>query len=317
MGVSGTTSRPGEAEAFAAGSSGPSLAGSGHLGTASSELLPPAADCPVEAVLLDLDDTLIDTRGAFRAAVLGQVRRWLPRLGQESHEAVVLRWCLDPCGHFRAYTRGEHDFATQRRLRVRDLHTQFGGPALDDAEIDSWLVEFDRTFAASLRVNRDALPALDDLDRIGLPWGVLTNAARGFSAAKLARLGLTERVPLTVCLDDLGFGKPDPRVFHLACSRLGVPARRCAYVGDEVDVDARAAAAAGLMGIWLDRHGSGLRPEDLPVLRSLDGLTELLRTRPVAAPETVPGTGPGPTWGNTVGVLAGDGNGFGPGAPDR
>ncbi|MFN8082325.1 MAG: HAD hydrolase-like protein [Kineosporiaceae bacterium] len=41
-------------------------------------------------------------------------------------------------------------------------------------------------------------------------------------------------------MDDLGVGKPDPRVFHLACERLGVSPGRSLYLGDEPDADAPA-----------------------------------------------------------------------------
>ncbi|MFS0703320.1 HAD family hydrolase [Cellulomonas sp. 179-A 9B4 NHS] len=41
-----------------------------------------------------------------------------------------------------------------------------------------------------------------------------------------------------------GFGKPNRRVFVEACRRLGTDPSRTAYVGDELDVDARAAVAA-------------------------------------------------------------------------
>jgi putative hydrolase of the HAD superfamily len=89
-----------------------------------------------------------------------------------------------------------------------------------------------------------------------------------------------------VGVDTLGVGKPDPRVFAEACRRLGTAPGRTAYVGDELDVDARAATAAGLLGIWLDRPGIGLkgtaRLEPVPgeiVIRSLDALPDVLGVR--------------------------------------
>jgi putative hydrolase of the HAD superfamily len=61
---------------------------------------------------------------------------------------------------------------------------------------------------------------------------------------------------MLVGVDTLGYGKPHPDVFTEACRRLGTDPARTAYVGDELDVDAQAARAAGLVGIWLDRPGS-------------------------------------------------------------
>jgi putative hydrolase of the HAD superfamily len=191
----------------------------------------------LRAVLLDVDDTLVDTRGAFRAAVTFVVATWLPHLDADSREAAVQHWALDPGGHFRAYTRGEVDFATQRRRRAADLHEAFGGPPLDDA------------------------------------------GARRYQLTKLDALGLAGSLAAVVGLDVVGVGKPDPRPFLHACGLLGVEPGEAAYVGDELDVDARAARDAGLLGVWLDRHRTGLEPGDVPVVRTLAELPRLLGLR--------------------------------------
>ena len=113
--------------------------------------------------------------------------------------------------------------------------------------------------------------------------GALTNAATEYQVRKLTRAGLAADVPLLVGVDTLGFGKPDPRVFAEACRRLGTEPGRTAYVGDELDVDARAATAAGLRGVWLARPGLGPKgDEDLVtvptdvVIASLDELPAVL-----------------------------------------
>ena len=54
-----------------------------------------------------------------------------------------------------------------------------------------------------------------------MPVGALSNSSRELSVAKLDRLGLAERLPLLVSPDDLGFGKPDPRVFAAGLRAAG------------------------------------------------------------------------------------------------
>src|SRR3954452_19825244 len=97
-----------------------------------------------------------------------------------------------------------------------------------------------------------------------------SNVAVAFTTLSVA--GLLERVGVLVGMDVFGVGKPDPRVYRHACAVLGVDPAQVAYVGDELDVDARGAREAGLLGVWLDRHGSGQSPPDVPVVRSLDEL---------------------------------------------
>jgi putative hydrolase of the HAD superfamily len=248
----------------------------GATGAGDQPAGPPPAARVVRAVLLDIDDTLVDTRGAFAAAVRQVQRSWLPHLDDAVAGQVLTRWVADPCGHFRAYTRGECDFSTQRRRRADDLHAVFGGPPLDDDGFAAWEQEYDLAFRGAWALCDDALSFLDALAAAGLPLGAVTNAGTRYQRDKLARLRVLDRFEVIVGVDELGRGKPDPEVFALACRRLGVPPQACAYVGDELDLDARGARDAGLLGIWLDRHGSGLAPGDVPVARTLADVPALL-----------------------------------------
>jgi putative hydrolase of the HAD superfamily len=235
----------------------------------------------VEGVLLDVDDTLVDTRAAFFAAIRAASGTALSHLPSDVYDDVARRWIADVGGHFRTYTRGEISIEEQRRRRVGDLQETFGGPDLDDVRFAEWFAVYDAAFRESWRLHDDALRLLDRLADSHVRVGALSNASRELSVDKLARLGLTARLPLLVSPDDLGFGKPDRRVFALACERLGTRPDRTAYVGDELDVDAQGARAAGLVGVWLDRPGRPAPPGNVPVdgvlvARSLDEVPGLL-----------------------------------------
>jgi putative hydrolase of the HAD superfamily len=241
------------------------------------------AERRVEAVLLDIDDTLVDTRASFRAALHHVVARWMPHLDAARREDAVLHWALDPRGHYRAYTRGETTFSGQRRLRGTDLHATFGGPVLDDEAFARWEDGYEAAFRAAWAARPGAVALLDALDAAGLPYGALTNMESGYQRTKLDAVGLG-RLAVLGSMDDLGRGKPDPELFRLACRRLGSDPARTAYLGDEVDVDARGARDAGLLGIWFDAHGTGADPGDVPVARSLDEVLPLLGVEPPPAP---------------------------------
>ena len=96
--------------------------------------------------------------------------------------------------------------------------------------------------------------------------------------------------------------KPDPDAFTAACARLAVAPQAAVYVGDRLDVDARAATAAGLRGVWLDRTGDGAAVTPYGVVRisTLDELLPLVtqggsegpvRTGSLADPRTQSGDG--------------------------
>lgn len=229
----------------------------------------------VDGVLLDIDDTLVDTRAAFRVALAAVLDRYAP--GADVDAALAM-WRADPGGHYRAYTRGELTAREQRMTRANELHAAFGGPVLDDVAYDAWDAVFDDAFASGWVAHPDAEPLLTRLVAAGVRVGALTNARHAYQTSKLARAGLGERLEVLVGVDTLGYGKPDPRVFHEACRRLGTMPGRTAYVGDELDVDAVAARHAGLLGVWLDRPG----PRRVPVTSAEVEAADVLRITSLA-----------------------------------
>lgn len=209
----------------------------------------------VDGVLFDVDDTLVDTRSAFGSALAEIARRHLPHLEPERHREVVDVWRADAAGRYREYTQGRAGYLEQRRARADDLHAAFGGAVLDEEGFAAWNEVFEAGFAAAWAAHPDAAAVVDVLIDAGLAVGALSNAAVAYQTSKLERAGLGDRVPMLVGVDTLGVGKPDPSVFVEACRRLGTEPHRTAYVGDELDVDAVAAARAGLIGVWVDRPG--------------------------------------------------------------
>ncbi len=216
----------------------------------------------VDGVLLDIDDTLVDTRAAFRAAIADVLGAYVGDVDDATVDRALAAWRADVNGHYRAYTRGEVDHRTQRMARANELHAAFGGPVLDAAAYDAWDARFDAAFRGGWAAHEDAVAGLTALLDAGVVVGALTNAASAYQTDKLVRAGLDGHLEVLVGVDTLGVGKPDPRVFVEACRRLGTEPARTAYVGDELDVDARAAVAAGLVGVWLDRPGP--RRVDVP-----------------------------------------------------
>ncbi|GGC12539.1 HAD family hydrolase [Cellulomonas carbonis] len=216
----------------------------------------------VDGVLFDVDDTLVDTRGAFAVALAEVARAHLPHLGEDAHPELLRVWRADAGGHYARYTSGGTDYRTQRMTRANELQAAFGGDQLDDAAYEAWNAVFEAGFSGAWTAHLDAHDVVRQLLDAGVAVAAMTNAAVAYQTTKLERAGLGEHVTVLVGVDTLGVGKPDPAVFVEACRRLGTEPARTAYVGDELDVDARAAVAAGLLGVWVDRPGP--RRVDIP-----------------------------------------------------
>jgi nicotinate-nucleotide--dimethylbenzimidazole phosphoribosyltransferase len=102
------------------------------------------------------------------------------------------------------------------------------------------------------------LPTLRALARTGRVGAVTDTAVMSEAdvRAALAGSGLDELLEVVVTSSDVGAAKPDPRGIVQACARLGVDPGEVLFVGD-ADVDAGAAAAAGVAFERIDGRGVG------------------------------------------------------------
>lgn len=109
----------------------------------------------------------------------------------------------------------------------------------------------------------DSVDALRQLDKMGVPLGVVSNAS-GQIEQLLHRGGVCQvgrpgdGVDVRVIIDShvVGVTKPDPRIFDFALVHFEEFDRsRIAYVGDSVTMDVGGARAAGLHPVLLDPFG--------------------------------------------------------------
>ncbi|MFF8553460.1 HAD family hydrolase [Streptomyces sp. NPDC015501] len=225
---------------------------------------------PIRAVLWDIDDTLFDHTGADRTGMRQHLEReGLPE-AYASVDVALDAWRALSDRHWARVIAGETDFPGQRRDRVREFLSR----DLEDAEAQAWFGRHAAHYEAAWALFPDVLPVLDLLAG-GYRHGLLSNAATRHQHHKLTTLGVRDRFEALVCAVELGIPKPEAGAFHAACEALALEPHEVAYVGDEPDIDASGAVAAGLTGIWLDRRGRGGRP-DLVTITGLDQLPGLL-----------------------------------------
>jgi putative hydrolase of the HAD superfamily len=62
--------------------------------------------------------------------------------------------------------------------------------------------------------------------------------------------------------DELGFAKPDPRIFVRALEGVGFSADECAFVGDNPHTDIGGAQSVGLFAVQVgDKRRDGINPD--------------------------------------------------------
>lgn len=211
------------------------------------------------AILFDLDDTLLDDRGA-QEAYLGDLYSNHRSEIQRSEADFRLEWRRAIDRHFPRYVKGEITLSEQRRARVRDA---FDRPGLTDASADRIVSEFIAGYEGSWRLFPDVLMALDHLKSI--PLGVVTNGNADQQRAKLRRTEILDRFLIVVVSEEVGHAKPAAQIFQHACTGLGVDPRNCVFVGDDWGKDVEGARGAGLRPIWMSRFGGEIDRVTTPI----------------------------------------------------
>ncbi len=232
----------------------------------------------LQAVLFDLDGTLMDHDAARARGLQAHLSGWLPGLEAQELARLEREWQRLEALHYDEYTRGECTFAEQRRRRVQGIRAAIEREPANELTADAWFESYLRHYRAAWRAFDDVLPSLAALTEAHatVVLGVVTNGEGEPQRAKLAAIGLSERFQVVVSSGEEGVAKPDAKIFALACERLGVEQEQTAHVGDRLDLDAEGAAAAGLRGVWLDRRGTEPCPADVTRISTLRELPTVL-----------------------------------------
>ena len=229
---------------------------------------------PCDGLILDIDDTLVDTDAALRTAARAAALEVWPTSNATVREGFAELFLSDPEGVFGRYTAGELRFHEMRKARIA-VAAERSGLLWEARRYRRFCSGFDPAFAAAQHLFSDAMPAVEAAERWGIAVVLLTNSSSPATRMKLQVLGVSDRFERVVTTDTLGVGKPDPSVFLHACELAGVAPEACVAVGDNYATDVAAARDAGLRGLWLDRSGQGAGGEP-PTIRSLAELPAAL-----------------------------------------
>ena len=212
-----------------------------------------------EAIIFDLDGTLIDHTGAARTAA----RTWARELG--FHGDHTDRWFEIERRWFDAYERGTVSHLEQRRGRTREFT---GERTLTDSACDELFDRFLSLYREAWAAFPDAEPALRRALGTGARVGVLTNSVAEVQSEKLRRTGLDLPGVRLLASGDLGVAKPRPECYRKALELLGVTPGEAVMIGDSFANDVAGPRRAGMAAVWLNREG-------LPAVDGEKGLSSL------------------------------------------
>jgi len=115
-------------------------------------------------------------------------------------------------------------------------------------------VEIARTFRAAslkqLKVLPNSLRLLKKFN--GYPMAIVSNGQRAFSEPELRYLGLHSYFKFVIFSSDVGYQKPDPRIFMSSTEQLGLKPREILFIGDSFDNDITPAERLGMKAMHIN-----------------------------------------------------------------
>ena len=178
----------------------------------------------IEAVLFDLDGTLLDSFPDFLAS-LENININSP--SKKIDESIV---------------RANVSDGSSKLLKL-----VFNIDA-DDEGFDEHKRNFLNEYEKNILMYGNLFHGVSDLLNFLLdkkiPYGIVTNKPRKYTEIILKKSSLLRQSKVVICCDDGFKSKPNPEGINHACNILGVPNSKCIYVGDHEN-DLNASLAAG------------------------------------------------------------------------
>jgi putative hydrolase of the HAD superfamily len=235
----------------------------------------------VEAVIFDLDDTLIVEEATARSAVAEALstvegvsatdpvdttmacarRRWQ---GSICHEAC-LRLGLASWEGLWATFEGCHDSLAgladwapvYREAAWADALVALGADPAQSPEVAQRYIDAQRR-------GHPVIPcAIEAVRSVGMTAraGVLTNGPPDIQRFKLSQAGLNGVLDAVVISGETGFGKPEAAAFSLILDQLDARAADTVMVGDSWERDICGSLKAGMRTVWVSH---GRQPPEQP-----------------------------------------------------
>jgi HAD superfamily hydrolase (TIGR01509 family) len=182
------------------------------------------ASPPIAAVVLDFDGLIVDTETPIFEAWLAAYRRRGHDVGLDLWQhALGTHGGFDPLEHLASLCHGTLDReATLAEVKAATARGCDGQPLMPGVE----------------RLLRDA-------EALGLGRAVASSSSFGWVDGWLGRHAIRDLLQVVVARDDVRRVKPDPELFLLAASRLGVAPAGCLVFEDSPN-GMRAALDAGM-----------------------------------------------------------------------
>jgi putative hydrolase of the HAD superfamily len=213
----------------------------------------------IQAIIFDLDDTLLDRKETFQRFAAALVDTYFLHLARK--EEVV------------------HQILEIDQEGYKDKKQMFA----ELIEVLPWLEKPDLTdLMTYYKTNYVSYSVLKEHAIETLEWcrqrykiGVVTNGTKLIQYGKIDHLGIRSHFDCIIVSEEAGTKKPDIKISQLAAEVLGVSPQECLFIGDHPANDIGGAGNAGMDTIWLEGHHAWKNDISIQPKHTIKDLSEL------------------------------------------
>jgi len=221
----------------------------------------------IKAVIFDLDETLLNRDKAIE-------RMFLMILEKCYEEDIKESTKNDMQQSFKDYDKRSYGISDKTQVfesffdeyppKVRLPHRY---------SQDFWNENFPQCFS----IDHNTIHIVNTI-KMHVKVGIITNGSTQRQKAKILNTHLHHCFDTIIISEEVGFSKPDERIFELALHKLNVRPEEALFVGDNIVKDIGGCQHANMKGIWFNPHKIKNETEIKPYaeIRSFDRLLSYL-----------------------------------------
>ncbi|MCA1032441.1 HAD-IA family hydrolase [Bacillus timonensis] len=193
-------------------------------------------------MLFDLDDTLLD-----RDMAVEKMFSIILEKCYKEVEHIAKGEMLQKFKEFDKNSYGDNDKIKVFVFLFEEFPPQYRLPR--NYIQDFWNQYFPQCFS----INQNTLKIINTIKK-HVKVAIVTNGSTQRQNAKVMNTNLISCFDTIIISEEVGFSKPDKRIFELALNKLNVKPEDALFVGDDIKKDIEGCQKANIKGIWFNPH---------------------------------------------------------------
>lgn len=226
----------------------------------------------IDALLFDLDDTILNSRVAQLNAIL-EFKKKYKEFQNINDEEFINKWDVIMKAKYEKYLKGEITFQELRRERIKTMFFVYD-ITITNSEAEKLFDSYQEIYEKNWKTFDDAEEVLDEL-KTKYKLAIVSNGNSMQQRKKIKLTGLDKYFKDIFISEEVGYAKPQKEIFLTACKAINVKPENAVMIGDKYKVDIEGSINAGLNAIWVNRKNEKIDYKWR--IKELKELKEILR----------------------------------------